>query len=142
MSAYSRTKGHNFERRIAAQLRAVLPKATIRRSSQADAAYEPDVVIEGDAPELAKRLWLECQHSANPDPAAKLAQAERDAPAGRLPIAVTHRTGARRDPIVATMRLTTACHIMLDAWSPDADEIIVHLDWQIVLDTLRREVGA
>jgi len=139
MSAYQRTKGHSFERMIASTIRGVLPGATVRRSQQGDGAHEPDVVIEGAAPELAKRLWLECQHSATPDPAKKLRQAEDDAPAGRLPIAVTHRTGARRDPIQATMRIATLMEIMggrLPIECDHPERVSCTVSWGFVLSRL------
>ena len=112
MGKMQREKGKTFERQIASVLRAAFPRATVRRASQAVRAYEPDVVIEGDAPAIVRSLWLELTDSRAPEPADKLRQAEGDVdrvvaaglPA-RLPIVVWHRLGERR--IWATARLRT-----------------------------------
>lgn len=98
MSKMQREKGHNFERRIAAELRAIWPGADVHRSSQAERAREPDVVIAGAAPTLAKLLWLECQDARQPTPLTKLHQAECDIVARALidrerrsPVVVWHK---------------------------------------------------
>lgn len=78
MGALSRRKGHNHERWVAKRLREAFPNATVRRSDQGFGAHEPDVVCEGNAPVMAKRIWWECYHGRRPDPKAKLEQAERD----------------------------------------------------------------
>lgn len=113
MGRLSREKGKDFEQRVARDILGVLPKATVHRSSQADRAYEPDVVITADAPLLAKLLWLECQDSRQPAPLEKLAQAERDTAhlrVVRLPVVVWHRTAARA--VYATMRNETWMRIV------------------------------
>lgn len=145
MSKLSRTKGGAFERKIARELREAMPRATVRRSQQAHRAYEPDVVIEGNAPSIALRLWLELTDSRAPSPLDKLAQAERDAagyvwPPGPLPIVVWHRTGARA--VQVTARLGTLCEVlggeptMVDGYLGTP----VTVDWQQVLARLR-EIG-
>lgn len=147
MGKSQREKGKRFERWVASQLRAAFPAATVRRSSQADAAYEPDVVIEGAVPTLVKLLWLELTDGAAPNPMAKLEQAERDAKAyvergHALPVVVWHKTGGRK--IQATMRLRTL--IALEAWpapSPagalDATMVgmPVTVDWEQLLAQCR-----
>ncbi len=71
------------------------PGLFVRRSSQAERAFEADVIIEGEGlPQWLRDLWLECQHAKDPDPKAKLEQAERDA---RLAL---QRTGRDRRPFV------------------------------------------
>jgi hypothetical protein len=100
MGKLSRTKGKVFERRVASALRAQWPDAEIRRSSQAERAYEADVFARG-APVL-ERLWMELQDARNPTPLAKLEQAERDVelrrrfqPDRRYPVVVWHRIRER-----------------------------------------------
>lgn len=73
-----RRKGGDFERKVARLIRKKYPTATTRRSEQAARAYEPDVVIEGDAPFAARRLWLELEDSRKPSPRTKMQQARRD----------------------------------------------------------------
>lgn len=104
MGALSRTKGHQWERDVATMLRSSFPDATVRRSDQGFGAYEPDVVIEGNASPLLKSLWIECQCSRKPTPLDKLCQAERDAKAiWRVPVCIWRMHGARTG--YATMRL-------------------------------------
>jgi hypothetical protein len=144
MSLMSREKGKRFERRIADDLRRALPQATIRRSLQAHRAYEPDVVIEGDAPTLAKRLWLELTDSRAPAPLDKLAQAERDAQGkGCLEVVVWHRLGERS--VQATMRLGTALALFLPDAPPHLGLLAfgapVTLDWDHVLGALEERAA-
>lgn len=76
----------------------------IRRSSQAERAWDADLIIEAvNAPQWLLGLWVECEHSNTPDPVAKMAQAIRDASAAtlrsgrqRTPVVVWRRTGERR----------------------------------------------
>ena len=116
-----REKGKAFERKVAAIIRARWPEALVRRASQAERAYNPDVFIEG-GPRILQRLWMELQDSAEPTPRAKLEQAMRDVDEDprhydrgkhRLPVAITHDLGARS--IVATMRLDD----LMDIADPD-----------------------
>lgn len=129
----SRNKGVVFERDVAQELRKALdpPEVTeaiasaapsrrpqalmasrVRRGRQGEGARECDIVVEGTL------LWIECQHASREkhDPAAKLAQAERDAAevgaARAIPIAVTHCTGERRRGTTATMRLGTLLRLL------------------------------
>lgn len=146
MSKLSRTKGVEFEQRIARDLRGVLPRATVHRSSQADRAYAPDVVIDGDVPPLVRRLWLECQDSRQPSPLDKLAQAERDTAhhsvATPLPIVVWHKTGSRT--VNVTLRNGEWLHLLFNAAPQIAVGgtcgeigIPITLDWDHFLDVLK-----
>lgn len=107
MGKLSRTKGRAFEQKIARVFRAAWPDAVVRRSSQADRAYNPDVMIE-HGPAMLQSLWLELNDARNPDPLAKLAQAERDVDAMRVaygsrsPAVIWHRLASRS--IHVTMR--------------------------------------
>jgi hypothetical protein len=94
MGKLSRTKGHSFERKIAKLIRDRFPELeNVRRSFQARDAEESDVTgLPG--------FWLECQDAALPLPIMKLHQAERDLAntaldRDRIPVAITHKKGAR-----------------------------------------------
>jgi hypothetical protein len=116
MGALQRTKGHNFERDIAALYRRRWPTATVRRSLQSHAAFEPDVVIEGDVPDVVARLWTECQCSNNPTPLVKLEQAERDCAKSTetlYPVVVWRKSGSRTT--YATCRLDTLVELFGDS---------------------------
>ena len=115
----SKVKGRSFEQRIATIVRTKWPNAIVRRSQQAHMAYEPDVVIEGEAPIMARRLWLECHDSRAPNPLTKLEQAIRDVEHKpmSIPTAVCHRLGART--ITATLRLSDLITIMHASWTYD-----------------------
>jgi hypothetical protein len=105
MGAMQRTKGATFERKIASILRLRWPNATVHRSSQADRAYDSDVVIDG-GPEWTRNLWLELQDARHPNPRAKLAQAERDVGhRPRCPIVIWHKLSERT--IWVTLRWET-----------------------------------
>ncbi len=119
MGKMQRTKGKVFERRIAAALRVFWPDAEIRRSSQAERAYEADVFARG-APVL-ERLWLELNDARAPQPLKKLVQAERDlatAPfnRSRYPVVVWHRI--REHVEWVTTRLWVVDRLR---YSPDCD---------------------
>lgn len=98
MGKISRTRGANFERRIAARLRKQWPDATVRRSQQAHRAYESDIVVEGDAPKMACMIWWELTDAAQPNPPVKFVQAQHDLDAlgnkRRIPIVVWHKKRA------------------------------------------------
>src|SRR5215831_9583565 len=107
MGKMQRTKGHAFERKIAAELRELWPEADVHRSSQADRARESDVVIDGRVPALARMLWLELQDARMPDPEGKMAQATHDTARHKdsrfLPIVVWHRLNARRTNVTLSL---------------------------------------
>lgn len=147
-----RRKGHDFERRIAAELRELWPGADVHRSSQAERARQSDVVIAGDVPELAKRLWLELQDARRPAPLDKLKQAQKDAwpspwdASGRavvqlnkdyLPLVVWHRLGERSIQVTTTMSVAMQ---VLGIDGPEFSEgygTVVTLDWSALLAALR-----
>lgn len=140
MSLMQRTKGKVFERSIATHLRRAFPLATIRRSIQSHRAYEPDVCVDGNAPDLARRLWLECHDARDPAPLEKLAQAERDcrrAAMWRIPVVVWHRYRERR--VQATLRLDALMVLTGSPFQPS--EFVgmpVTCDWEQLLDVLRK----
>lgn len=142
----SRTKGSSFERTIKNRLKQVLglswPGVVIRRSVQADRAYEPDVVIEGvDVPELIRDLWLECNHSKEPNPGVKLAQALRDSSIARMatgrhriPMVVWRRNKARTDNVTTTLAWLNYCTGM--AYDDLHSEVEVTLPFEDLLKLL------
>jgi hypothetical protein len=141
MGRMSREKGKRFERAIAAELRKRWPDAVVRRSSQAERAYQSDVFIEGGPP-LLSRLWLELQDARNPTPLAKLEQAERDISAAggfRLPVVVWHRIGERRTNV--TMRLWVLDAIRAETIVRFHDEVIT-LDFEAFVAVLNRYADA
>jgi len=95
MGLMQRTKGKVFERKIAALLRQRWPEAVVRRASQAERAHNPDVFVER-GPGWLSGIWLELQDARNPNPRAKLEQAERDIIASVDPL---------RDAIIVWHRL-------------------------------------
>ncbi len=94
----SRNKGKSFELVVRDHLRRGAPgleTLTVRRSSQAERAWDADLIIEGsNAPRWMLELWVECEHANDPDPRKKFAQATRDA---KLAYA---RSGRFRTPVV------------------------------------------
>lgn len=136
----SRRKGHDFERYVADLYRETWPSATVRRSSQGDGAHEPDVVVEGDAPHVIRRLWSECQHAAVPTPLIKLTQAERDVAASPtkvgIPIVVWRKTGNRTSYV--TTRLWTFFALGLATVAIDAEEMTVTIDLAEFLAAMKR----
>ena len=136
----SRTKGHNFERRIASELRELWPGADVHRSSQADRARESDVVIDGAAPEIARALWLELQDARDPNPNGKLAQAEFDIAklaeprTERVPVVVWHRIQERRTQV--SMRFAELVKIVDRATV--VEDPTITLDWE----AFKRILGA
>jgi hypothetical protein len=99
----SRNKGKAFELVVRDQIRAAMPHVanlTVRRSLQAERAWDADLIVEGDGnlPAWLLSLWLECEHANEPDPRAKLAQARRDV------ARYTARTGRSRLPLVVWRR--------------------------------------
>ena len=118
MGLMQRRKGKAFERKIAALIRSRWPDAVVRRASQADRAHQSDVYLSGGPPVLS-RLWLECHDARNPNPIAKLEQADRDVAAHqafdfvRLPVVVWHRLGSRQ------INVTTQLWVLLELAEPD-----------------------
>ena len=151
MGRISRNKGRAFEQRIASDIRRVLPRATVRRSLQAHAAYEPDIVIAGDVPAIWERLWIECHDARRPDIRAKWAQATRDSAAATLrgasslPLVVWHRTGERS--VYCTADLSTWVEVAGLSWSRSRDGTsgdgvrhrLFTAEWETVLDVLSEQ---
>jgi len=84
--------------------RELLKTSRVRRSDQGRGANEPDLVVQGCP------FWFELQHAADPDPIAKLHQAERDREVTHstlLPVSIVHRTGKRKRAVLVTMRGST-----------------------------------
>lgn len=136
----SRLKGKVFEREVATAYRSKWPRATVRRALQSHAAFEPDVVIEGDAPGVALALWTECQHAAKPTPLAKLEQAERDVSRAKdagiwFPIVVWRKHGERRTQ--ATMRMLTLSALdLVDGVATGTETLVVTMDFDEFLEAL------
>ena len=117
MGLLSRNKGKSFEREIGQRFRTALtpclPTLTVRRSSQAERAYEADLIIEGpDVPAFITTLWVECQHAkrAHIDPPGKHRQAVRDSAefaartrVVRTPVVCWRANGERTVWLTATM---------------------------------------
>lgn len=106
MGLKSRRKGAAFERLIARQFREWFPQYAhhVRRGKQSHLADECDV------PGLPG-IWSELEDAVDPSPLAKLDQAIGDAPPGDIPVAITHKTRARR--IKATLRLSDLVRVWL-----------------------------
>lgn len=130
MGRMSRDKGSRFERFVAQRLRQAFPSYfdAIRRGKQSHRADEDDVTgLPG--------IWNECQDAVDPDPVGKLQQAINDAPAGCLPVAITHKTRARG--VKATVRASDLVRVwMLSASSPSTDTPVT-LDFEAWLSLLR-----
>lgn len=141
MGLMQRRKGRKFEQWVATKYRKRYPKATVRRALQAHQPYESDVMIEGDAPEIAIRIWTECEDAASPCPKRKMKQALRDIyraqSAGRsdqdLAVVVWHRTGSRTRS--ATVRI---CDLMviLGHELPPGLGALVTMDFEDFLELL------
>jgi hypothetical protein len=92
MSSYQRTKGHNFERWVAQQLRPIFPDAARGFQTRGGTAEETD--IKGTP------YAIECKVGAQPNIRAAMAQVQAAQPDG-TPVVVTKRD--RECPLV-TMR--------------------------------------
>lgn len=124
MGLKSRIKGKTFERKIARALRERWPDALVRRSSQAERAYNADVFVEGGPP-LLSQLWLELHDAKNPIVRKKLEQAERDVRvSGRsqAPIVIWHKLGERS--IQVTMRSWAFAFLVYDESHPDSQFVV------------------
>lgn len=120
MGLKSRRKGRAFEQKIARELRVRWPDVVVRRASQAERAYEPDVFVQG-GPSLFADLWLELHDARNPRVLDKLEQAERDS-GSREPIVIWHRLGERT--IQATMRADVFAWLAYDQVRPEWSTVI------------------
>lgn len=140
----SRLKGKVFEREVADLYRQRWPAATVRRGQQGDGAHEPDVVIEGDAPLFAQRMWTECQDAIDPTPREKLAQAERDILAlpsefsCYVPIVVWHKLRARTIQVTTPLWVLARCGLfhLVDNFDHPGELLPVTLDFHAFLAAL------
>jgi hypothetical protein len=94
----ARQYGHSFERLIVRKVKERFAHSRwaehVRRSDQSHRASLPDVTGW-------PKLWPELETAEDPDPAGKLAQAQRDVGAlpyraKPIPVAITHKKRARR----------------------------------------------
>lgn len=133
-----RIKGRAFEQKLCRILRAKFPGVEVRRSSQAERAYEADVFSRGHA--VLDRCWFECTDGRAPNVRKKLEQAERDVARGiphhgdhdRLPVVVWHRLNAKE--INVTMRLGTLKSLAFSEYSECRGNPLVTLDLYDFLD--------
>ena len=105
MGLMQRNKGKAFERKVASIIRAKFPGVTVRRSSQAERAYQSDVFCVGHP--VLERLWMELCDAHKPNPSKKMKQAVRDIDVSsleRTPVVVWHRIHERE--VWATLKLS------------------------------------
>jgi hypothetical protein len=152
MGLKSRRKGKSFELVVRSRVQDYFPTITVRRSSQAERAYEADLILEGPTcPPWLSQLWIECEHANQVNALAKLEQGEHDAfewakrmgTNSRLPIACTRETGRR--VINATTRLVTLTQLVMpqhEVWLPHDDSamlvVTLPLD-ELLADLARRK---
>jgi hypothetical protein len=144
MSGISTRKGKVYERQVARFLRTAWPRADVRRTSQADRARNSDVIAT-ESP-LLERLWLELNDARDPNPLAKLQQAERDidlaAPPSsdvnqRLPVVIWHRICERSHQV--TTRLWVVDELRARPGCPgERDAAVVTLDLRAFIELIDR----
>lgn len=142
MGRMQRMKGKSFEQSVARVLRARWPSVEVRRSSQAERAYESDVFITGE-PRL-ERLWLELQDARKPNPLVKLAQAERDIETLHPDVGII---ALDRQPVVVWHKLRErTIHVTTRAWvfdelrgSPSSDNTVITMELGAFLDVVGKE---
>jgi hypothetical protein len=118
MAGLSVRRGKKFERKIAKQLRTYFPEATVRRSLQADRAYDSDLVVEGaQLPRVLCHIWWELNDEREPNPRRKLDQAHRDAALAEkrracflFPLVIWHKY--RSPDIHVTLQLDTLARLL------------------------------
>lgn len=123
----NREKGKEFERVVADAMKIVFNhhptyfKAyplEVRRSSQAERAYEADVIIESPAaPQWLLDMWIECENAKDPKTEDKMAQAIHDAAQATL------RTSRQRTPVVVWRPFNTRT-IWLSTYASWLDELL------------------
>lgn len=120
-----RRKGHDFERRVARDLREIWPEAKRGFQSRGGTKEAPDV----DGTDY----YIECKHEKKPDRGAAWNQAD-DAMDGRPAVAITKATDSRE--ILVTMEFRHAQHIL-------GPYDLVSFDYRTFLDRLRylKEMG-
>ncbi len=147
----SKAKGSNFEREVKNQLITLLgpmyPNLIVRRSLQAERAYESDVVVEGDGiPQRILDIWFECNHSNDPNPLLKLAQAVRDTDIAskhsgrrRMPAVVWRKTRSHTDNVtiyIGDLLRVAGCFSPSVSDSEATTRTIVTLDWMSFMNLL------
>lgn len=104
-----RQKGAGFERELVHLFQEAMPHTKVKRGLQMRAGAEcPDVD--------AAPFWIEAKRMKKANPRAALRQAEADAPAGRVPVAVTRDD---REAAIVTLRLT------------DFLELLEAMNWEV-----------
>jgi len=93
MGKSQRTKGHNFERWVARELRAIYGADVCRGLQSFSGKAAPDVNGVPD-------MWIECKVGARPNIRAALLQAEQ-ATDGRTPVAICKFDRDPSGPIVS-----------------------------------------
>ena len=138
MGKISRTRGVNFERKIAARLRKQWPNATVRRTLQAHRAYESDIVVEA-GPECAAGIWWELTDSASPNPKTKYEQAMRDINATgspKTPVVVWHKKGAQSIQATVPMRMLPSLVPFRGQCPHWESKTLITLDFEDFLDLI------
>jgi len=97
MGKGQRIKGHNFERKIAQDLREIGIDAR-RGRQEYSGAIEPDVVV--DSTDLPLDPWIECKCGSKPPLWPALDQAIKAAGKKHSPLVIVHRD---RGPTVALL---------------------------------------
>jgi hypothetical protein len=82
MGKLSRTKGHSFERLIAARLRVVFPAARRHLEYQDAECYGVDLINTG-------LYRIQCKRGKKPSPLSALEEVESDELLGEVPVLVT-----------------------------------------------------
>jgi hypothetical protein len=114
--------------------KALLKESRVRRSDQGRGAMEPDLVIRDCS------CWMELKDAKDPEPQAKLLQAESDAleaRQGQWPVAITHKIGRR------SIQVTMRCYVFLEhvaEWMSGLD--VITIDYSDFLDVLSEKEKA
>lgn len=127
MGKLSREKGKRYERHICSLLREAFPGLVVRRASQADRAYMPDVVIENlnDKAKVVMNPWIECNHARRVYPEKKYAQAVRDIAETHItyfPIVCYREHGNSKDLVYDGAKhypLDDYLHRLAELWGPN-----------------------
>lgn len=140
MGLMSRNKGKKFERDIANVFREKFPDVVVRRSSQAERAYQSDIFVDS-GPDQLKRLWLELNDAREPDPEGKLEQAELDVSrlpkselVKRLPLVIWHKYREQR--IWVTCKLSVLTEMMGNKVRKGSLDIVLTFDLDDLIEVL------
>lgn len=146
-----RRKGRAFEQRIVRTIKARFEGVEAHRSSQADRAWDADIVVKGHP--VLERLWMELTDGDKAEgdgPRRKLEQAEADSAAQRrnanqwdeptrLPVCVWHRLRSWETHV--TMRLGTLLTVahVTPLYAPDGrshDNVLVTMSLDDFLEVI------